>query len=125
MAFKLRNHKRNFKVKSYGSREEAAPGIPLIRKKLGKGIEGEANNDGSIFVSENIVPGSTQENELLMHEVKHITDMQIGKLGYTDDTISWNGNTYPRADGKIYYEGEWQDEGTPSFPWEDHYRTKT
>jgi len=122
MAFKLPNNKNRFKPKFYGSKEEAAPGVPLIRKKLLPGIEGEANDDGSIFVSTKIKPGSKEETQLLMHEMKHITDMRIGKLGYTDDNVTWNGMTYPRKKGKIYYEGEWLEEGTSSFPWEDHYR---
>jgi len=104
------------------SSEEACPGTPIFRKALGEGIQAEANDDGSIFMDISIVPGSEEERQILIHEMVHITDMKTGKLSYTDDTITYRGDTYPRADGKIYYDGKWQDEGTATFPWENHFR---
>ena len=35
----------------------SVPGTPVIRKPLDEGIMGEANMDGSIFISDKIVPG--------------------------------------------------------------------
>ena len=48
----------------------------------------------------------------------HLTDMKTGKLSYNDDSITWNGETYARKNGKILYNNEWVPEGTKDFPWE-------
>ena len=120
--FKLPNQKNKkiAKGRFFNSKEEAAPGTPLYRKTLDGNIQGEANDDGTIFIDESIEPGSAQERQILVHEMKHLTDMKIGKMKYTDDSITWNGRTYPRAKGKILYEGEWVPEGGKQFPWEQH-----
>ena len=98
-------------------------GTPVIRKPLGEGILGEANMDGSIYINENIVPGSKEEAQVLNHEMRHSTDMKIGKLAYGDDFVKWNGNIYPRQDinGKdmIKVDGQWKEAGTHDFPWEE------
>ena len=100
----------------------SVPGTPVIRKKLGEGIMGEANMDGSIYLSENIIPGSREEREVLMHEMRHSTDMKIGKLKSEDDYIKYNGETYKRQtiEGKdmIHYDGKWIQAGSTEFPWE-------
>ena len=98
------------------------PGVPVIRKDLGEGIMGEANMDGSIYLSNNIEPGSKEEREVLMHEMRHATDMKIGKLKYEDDYIKYNGETYQRKDingeDMINYDGKWIQAGSTKFPWE-------
>ena len=103
---------------SFKQSDASIPGTPVLRKDLGKNILGEANNDGSIFISHEIEPGSEQERQVIIHEMVHCKDMKIGKLGYNDDAIFWDGNTYERKDGKINYQGEWMPEGTKDFPWE-------
>ena len=57
---------------------------------------GEANMDGSIYVNENITPGSYEDRQVINHEMRHATDMKIGKLAYEDDYITYNGETFPR-----------------------------
>ena len=98
------------------------PGVPVIRKDLGEGIMGEANMDGSIYLSNNIEPGSKEEREVLIHEMRHATDMKIGKLKYEDDYIKYNGETYQRKDingeDMINYDGKWIQAGSTEFPWE-------
>ena len=103
---------------SFKQSDGSIPGTPVLRKDLGKGILGEANNDGSIFISQTIEPGSEQEQHVLMHEMIHQTDMKVGKLAYNDNHIKWNGETHDRKNGKIYYKGEWMPEGSKEFPWE-------
>ena len=103
-----------------GDREEASPGTPLYRKKLDGGIQAEANKDGTIFIDESVEEGSAQERQILSHEMKHLTDMKIGKLAYDDDYIKWNGQEYLRKKGKILFNGEWVPEGSQDFPWEQH-----
>ena len=72
------------------------PGTPIIRKDLGKGIMGEANMDGSIYINSNIIPGSEEERQVINHEMRHSTDMRVGKLEYGDDYIKYNGDTFAR-----------------------------
>jgi hypothetical protein len=104
---------------SFSKKDSASvPGTPVLRKDLGGGILGESNNDGSIFISHSLQPGSQDERHVIMHEMVHQTDMKLGKLKYTDNSVTWNGKTYARQDGAINYEGNWLPEGDKSFPWE-------
>tara|TARA_R110000823_G_C15870383_1_gene494091 strand:- start:489 stop:857 length:369 start_codon:yes stop_codon:yes gene_type:complete len=122
MGFKLGSQSRNItKSNRFGKKDDPSiPGTPVFRKSLGPGILGEANNDGSIFISDTIEPGSPLEEHTLVHEMKHQVDMKTGKLGYGDDYVKWEGQTFPRKDGKIKYYGEWLHEGSKDFPWEKH-----
>ena len=124
MAFKLggENRKSNYgTTKNRFDRDDASvPGVPVIRKKLAKGIMGEANMDGSIFISDKVEPGSAEERKILMHEMGHMVDMKTGKLSYTDDSITWMGEDFDREKGMIKFEGKWLPEGDTSFPWEKH-----
>ena len=132
MGFKLGTVKKpyavnvNVKVKlRFGKEagdEASVPGTPVIRKPLAEGILGEANMDGSIYISDKIKPGSFEERQVLMHEMIHQKDMKLGKLAYADDHIKWNGETFERKTIKgkdmIMYEGEWTEAGHDHFPWE-------
>ena len=113
------NVRNKHKFKKGGGRQDA-PGIKVIRKDLGEGIHGEANNDGTIFVSKDIPEGCDYEKQVIRHETKHMVDMKTGKLGYNDDHIKWNGKKYNRKNGKINYKGKWIPEGSKDFPWEKH-----
>tara|TARA_R100001440_G_scaffold10381_1_gene18932 strand:- start:843 stop:1265 length:423 start_codon:yes stop_codon:yes gene_type:complete len=103
--------------------DASIPGTPVIRKPLGEGIMGEANMDGSIYINENIIPGSAEEREVINHEMRHSTDMRIGKLSYGDDFVQFNGVTYPRKtiNGKdmIIVDGVAKEAGSHDFPWEN------
>ena len=124
MAFKLggENRKSNYgTTQNRFDRDDASvPGVPVIRKKLAKGIMGEANIDGSIFISDKVEPGSAEERKILMHEMGHMVDMKTGKLSYTDNSITWMGEDFDREKGMIKFEGKWLPEGDTSFPWEKH-----
>ncbi len=103
--------------------DASVPGTPVIRKPLDEGIMGEANMDGSIFINEKIVPGSAEEKEVINHEMRHATDMRIGKLAYGDNFVKYNGMTYPRVtiNGKdmIIVDGVAKEAGDHDFPWEN------
>ena len=103
--------------------DASVPGTPVIRKNLGEGVLGEANMDGSIYISDKIVPGSHEERQVINHEMRHSTDMKIGKLAYGDDFVKYNGKTYPRVtvDGRdmIIVDGVAREAGDGNFPWED------
>ena len=103
---------------AFKQHDSSVPGTPVLRKKLDGGILGEANKDGSIFINEKIQPGSEQEREVLTHEMVHMTDMKTGKLGYSDEAITYMGETFPRHKGHILYNNQWLPEGSKEFPWE-------
>jgi len=106
---------------SFKTDDASIPGNPVIRKSLDEGILGEANMDGSIFISNKIQPGSSEENQVLLHEMRHATDMKLGRLAYSDDAVYYDGITYPREtrNGKdmIKVDGQWKEAGD-DFPWE-------
>ena len=115
----------NGEIKSkmrFNKDNSSIPGTPVIRKDLGEGIKGEANMDGSIYISNLIEPDSAEEREVLIHEMRHVTDMKIGKLKYEDNYIKYNGETYKRQDidgeDMIHYEGKWIQAGDKGLPWE-------
>ena len=103
--------------------EGSVPGTPVIRVPLEEGIMGEANMDGSIYVNELIQPGSFGDRQTINHEMRHATDIKLGKLSYEDDYITYNGETFPREtrDGKdmIKVDGKWKEAGDTGFPWEN------
>jgi len=134
MGFKLGSERGNYAIggeirtkmrfdKEGGDPNLSVPGTPIIRKNLAPGIMGEANMDGSIYISDKVDPNSEEVRQVINHEMKHSTDMRIGKLEYGDDYIKYNGDTFPRQTkrGKdmILIDGEWKEAGHAGFPWED------
>ena len=132
MGFKLGKERGNYAVggeiktkmrfgKEAGS-EASVPGTPVIRKPLAEGILGEANMDGSIYISNKIIPGSEEERQVINHEMRHATDMKLGKLAYGDDFVSYNGEIFERKtiNGKdmIIVDGVAKEVGSEDFPWE-------
>tara|TARA_R110002074_G_scaffold123338_1_gene258705 strand:- start:890 stop:1300 length:411 start_codon:yes stop_codon:yes gene_type:complete len=115
---KIRN-KMRFSQEAGG--DASVTGTPVIRKNLQEGVLGEANMDGSIYLSNKVQPGSQEETQVLLHEMRHATDMKLGKLAYDDNSVYYDGVTYPREtiDGKdmIKVDGEWKEAGG-NFPWE-------
>jgi len=116
-------HQGNIKQKlSFKADDASVPGTPVIRKNLGPNILGEANMDGTIYISNEIKPGSDLEQQALREEMIHATEIKLGKLAYTDDSVYYNGITYPREtrNGKdmIKVDGQWKEAGTHDFPWE-------
>ena len=134
MGFKLGKRSGNYAVKGEirrklkfgkeaGDSDVSVPGTPVIRKDLEGGIMGEANMDGSIYISDKIQPGSDEERQVINHEMRHATDIKTGKLGYGDDYIKYNGQIFERKEinGKdmIKVDGEWMEAGDGDFPWEE------
>ena len=102
--------------------EGSVPGTPVIRVPLEPGIMGEANMDGSIYVNEQIIPGSYEDRQVINHEMRHATDIKIGKLEYGDYHVKYNGETFRRETinglDMIRVDGEWKEAGSHDFPWE-------
>ena len=107
--------------------EGSVPGTPVIRVPLEDGdnfeILGEANMDGSIYISDKLEPGSFEDKQTINHEMRHATDIKLGKLSYDDDHIVYNGDRFERMDidgvDSILVEGKWKEAGDTGFPWED------
>ncbi len=106
---------------SFKTDDASISGTPVLRKPLEEGILGEANMDGSIYISDKIQPGSQEERQVLLHEMRHATDMKLGKLSYNDNSVYYDGVTYPREtiNGRdmIKVDGKWKEAGD-DFPWE-------
>jgi len=133
MGFKLGKGRGNYAVSGeiktkmrFGKEsggDGSVPGTPVIRVPLADGILGEANMDGSIFINEKLEPGSFQDKQTIMHEMRHATDMKIGKLSYEDDHIMYDGRRFEREeiDGvdSILIDGKWKEAGDTGFPWEN------
>ena len=134
MGFKLGTERGNYAVngeiktkfrfhRESGDPDVSVPGTPVIRKPLEKGVFGEANMDGTIYISDKLKPGSFDEKKVINHEMRHATDIKIGKLEYGDDYVKYNGKTFRREtiDGKdmIQVDGEWKEAGDKGFPWEN------
>ena len=133
MGFKLGKERGNYAVSGeiktkmrFGKQAGdvgSVPGTPVIRVPLDEGVMGEANMDGSIYINELIQPNSYEDKQVINHEMRHATDMKIGKLEYGDDYVKWNGEIFPRQtiDGKdmILVDGSWKEAGHSGFIWED------
>ena len=131
MAFKLGTNRgleaNNGEIKtkfSFRRNQQAdIPGVPIIAKPLGEGIMGEANMDGTIFINDKLDPNSFEYRQVVNHEMRHATDMKLGKLAYDDDHIMYNGERFERQDingvDSILVEGQWKEAGDTGFPWED------
>jgi len=113
--------KNKFRFSQEAGGDASVPGTPVIRKNLASGILGKANMDGSIYLSNEVEPNSKEETQVLLHEMRHSTDMKTGKLAYGDNFVRYNGITYPREtiNGKdmIKVDGQWKEAGD-NFPWE-------
>ena len=139
MGFKLGTNRGNYasggEIKTkmrFGKQageDGSVPGTPVIRVPLDEGIMGEANMDGTIYVNKNIVPGSQEDKQVINHEMRHATDMKLGKLAYNDDSITYNGDVFLRKNinGKdmILVHGEWREAGDHDFPWEEDANNRT
>ena len=106
MAFKLGSEQRGHKDNK------------IFRKKLGDGILGEANADGSIYIDKSVPEDMV--NYVAAHEAQHRTAMQIGTETYDDNAVYYNGEVWPRGNGYILnpHTGEKHVEGDPRLPWE-------
>jgi len=131
MGFKLGTSRGNYADKgeiktklSFRRNQQASiPGTPIIPMPLDESIMGEANMDGTIFVNNKLDPDSAEYRQVINHEMRHATDMKLGKLAYDDDHIMFNGERFERADidgvDSILVDGEWKEAGDTGFPWED------
>ena len=93
MGFKLGTERGNYAVSGEiktkmrfhqeAGGDASVPGTPVIRKDLEEGVLGEANMDGSIYISDKITPGSFEERQVINHEMPHATSISIFSSGYS------------------------------------------
>jgi len=131
MAFKLGKERgleaNNGEIKtklSFRRNQQATiPGTPIMSMPLEEGVMGEANMDGTIYISDKLDPNSFQYRQTLNHEMRHATDMKLGKLAYDDNYITYNGERFERQNingiDSILVDGGWKEAGDTGFPWED------
>ena len=117
---------------SFKKHPSSIPGNAIIRKNLPDDIIAEANSPAhgkdanTIYLNKNVDPNSDLAKEALKHEMVHLTAMKIspGKLSYTDDSVTYEGETYPRKDinGQDMImdinTGEWKEAGSSDWKWE-------
>ena len=110
----------------------SVPGNAVIRVPLSDGIIAEANgpnhpkHPNSIYLNDIVDPESDLAKQALNHEMIHATAMKISenKLAYTDDSITYEGEVYPRKTryGKDMIQdietGQWKEAGHETWPWE-------
>lgn len=114
-----------FKLKDistvFGINKEASEhGIPVFEKKLGSGIQAEANRDGTIFVQKGL--SQKKIDSAVEHEKVHLNQMSQGKLDYTEDTVMWKKDT--RSPARVYTRQSMA-EGAKNLPWEDEAYKKS
>ena len=111
-----------FKLGKETRRARNSKDTPIFRKTLDKGILGEANMDGSIFIDKSVKPGSAQEQKVINHEGLHAKEMKSGKIEYGDDFVRDGKKTYHRKtrNGKdmVKVNGEWIEVGDDRLAWE-------
>ena len=125
--FQANNGEIKTKLSFRRNQQASIPGTPIIPMPLGDGdrfeILGEANMDGTIYVSDKLDPNSAEYRQVVNHEMRHATDMKLGKLAYDDDHIMYNGERFERKDidgvDSILVDGKWKEAGDTGFPWED------
>ena len=97
-----------------GLNEASEYGMPVFEKKLSKGVRGEANRDGTIFVDKNLPQKEIEKT--VAHEKVHMDQMKRGDLYYDDTYVYWKGKRYLRSEMK---------EGAKDLPWEREAYNKT
>jgi len=119
MSFKMKS-----KAEVFGYSEELSDGNRLVYEKdLEDGVVGEANQDGTTFVSKDAT--IKEKAEAKSHEDVHHDQMTQGRLGYTEEEVWWKDKTasptkrYKRNKGSlIAMDGSGSDTEGGNFPWE-------
>ena len=117
MAFKLRQPIKIDPVARYE--------VPFTPDNIpdGSGLVARANDNGNMIVNKNIPRNSKLRKIAESHEDNHLRAMMDGKLAYDDNSITYNGEKFPRMDidgvDSILVDGEWKEAGDTGFPWEN------
>ena len=80
---------------------------PIKKVNLPRGINAEANNDGTILVDKNLK--GKELTTAVNHEKVHLKQIKRGDLNYDDKYVYWKGKKYSRSK---------MNEGDKNLPWE-------
>ena len=116
MAFKLGN--KPLPGIAHGGQLNKKLGFKVEHRDLEEGITAEAISANKIVIDKDVPKDSKLYKQAVAHEAVHCREMAEGRIAYGDDWVRADGKTYPRKDGKIKYNGEWHEEGSSVFPWE-------
>ena len=122
MAFKLGKESRRIMTPE-NSNILKRKDTPILQRDLEDGVLAEANNDGTIYISNKIKKGSKKWNRAIRHELQHMNDMESGRAAYGDNWVMWEDKIYFRRtiDGEKFIDGpngRWP-EGHINHPWEE------
>ena len=92
--------------------------LNIKHKDLEEGTVAEAVSGNEMVIDKDVPKDSRLYKEAVAHEAVHCKEMAEGRIAYGEDWVRSDGKTYPRKDGKIKYNGEWHEEGSEVFPWE-------
>ena len=114
--FKLKDKSAIFGI----NKEASDHGTPVFEKQLDKGIDAEANRDGTIFVQKGL--SQKKINSAVEHEKVHLDQMAQGRLDYTNGNVMWKPTT--KSPMKLYSRSIMA-EGAKNLPWEKEAYNKT
>ena len=116
MAFKLGN--KPLPGIAHGGQLNKKLGFKVEHRDLEEGITAEAISANKIVIDKDVPKDSKLYKQAVAHEAVHCRELAEGRIAYGDDWVRADGKTYPRKDGMIKYNGEWHEEGSSVFPWE-------
>ena len=117
MAFKLGRYKKLPGIARNGKLNKKF-NFKIEHKDLADDVVAEAISGSKMVIDKDVPKDSKLYKQAVAHEAVHCKEMAEGRIAYGDDWVRADGKTYPRKDGKIKYNGEWHEEGSEVFPWE-------
>ena len=107
MGFKL--SQPNFHNSDQENVDEVIRSLDVQQKPLDEDVIAEANNDGSMYIDDNVDIYSEEGKASIAHEQLHHDQMKRGDLNYDEDFVYWKDTVYPR---------EGMNEGSENLAWE-------
>jgi len=117
MAFKLGRYKKLPGIANNGKLNKKF-NFKIEHKDLADDVVAEAVSGSKMIIDKDVPKDSKLYKQAVAHEAVHCKEMAEGRIAYGDDWVRADGKTYARKDGMIKYNGEWHEEGSSVFPWE-------
>ena len=94
MGFKL--SQPNFHNSDQENVNEVIRSLDIQQKPLDEDVIAEANNDGSMYIDDDVNIYSEEGKAAIAHEQVHHDQMKRGDLNYDEDFVYWKDTVYPR-----------------------------
>ena len=107
MGFKL--SQPNFHNSDQENVNEVIRSLDIQQKPLDEDVIAEANNDGSMYIDDDVNIYSEEGKAAIAHEQVHHDQMKRGDLNYDEDFVYRKDTVYPR---------EGMNEGSENLAWE-------